>query len=142
MSAKELQARPARHPRAAAARTLNAPPHEHAATTSPCTTVRQTMANMAVAKGDMVNAVRHLTEAMGIDPNMDSLYSNRAPHQTSISNRARPAPASRGCRCRAPISRLAAAPVAAGTRTRSKMHKCAWSSIQRRPRATCAQVAR
>ena len=38
----------------------------------------QQKANMAVAKGDMVGAVRFLTEAIGIDSSMDSLYSNRA----------------------------------------------------------------
>ena len=38
----------------------------------------QQKANMAVAKGDMVGAVRFLTEAISIDAGMDSLFSNRA----------------------------------------------------------------
>ena len=33
---------------------------------------------MAAAKGDMVSAVCHLTEAMAVDPRLDTLYSNRA----------------------------------------------------------------
>ena len=70
------------------------------------------LANKAVMKSDMTTALKHLTEALGLAPEMDALWSNRAYAYSALGRHTEALADARECMARAPSS--AKGPLRAG----------------------------